>query len=99
MPRSLALPCKFPGCPNLNCEVHKVKREDNRPSSSRRGYNKRWQRIRAMYLRSNPICEDCGHSATEVHHIKPLREGGTNHWENLAPLCKKCHSRRTQRGE
>lgn len=31
-------------------------------------------------------------TATEVHHIKPLVEGGTNEETNLMALCKPCHS-------
>lgn len=26
-----------------------------------------------------------------LHHIIPLKDGGTHYWENLAPLCVRCH--------
>ncbi|WP_456264571.1 HNH endonuclease [Helcococcus ovis] len=29
----------------------------------------------------------------EVHHIKPLAEGGTHDKKNLISLCKSCHAR------
>lgn len=47
------------------------------------------------------MCKREGHytDATEVHHIKPLSEGGTNDLNNLMPLCKSCHSRITMKTE
>lgn len=48
-----------------------------------------------MYLRANPLCEECGAAAVDVHHIVPLRDGGTNAWDNLRALCHGCHSRIT----
>lgn len=82
------------------CEQHAKARPrppDNRPSPSRRGYDIKWRRVRAAFLRKHPACADCGGEATEVHHIVPLSAGGTHRWENLMPLCKVCHSRRTRR--
>jgi len=36
----------------------------------------------------------------EVHHIKPLAEGGTHDDSNLMALCKSCHSKiHTERGD
>ncbi|WP_427898558.1 HNH endonuclease [Gardnerella pickettii] len=29
----------------------------------------------------------------QVHHIKPIAEGGTHARENLISLCKSCHSK------
>jgi 5-methylcytosine-specific restriction protein A len=37
--------------------------------------------------------EDVLTRAEEVHHIKPLAQGGTHDDENLMALCKPCHSR------
>lgn len=39
-------------------------------------------------------CEVCGFSnphALDVHHVRPVSEGGTDEIENLACLCKNCH--------
>ncbi|WP_404819064.1 HNH endonuclease [Ligilactobacillus animalis] len=33
--------------------------------------------------------------ATEVHHVLPISQGGTNAQDNLMSLCKPCHSRIT----
>ncbi len=68
---------------------------DNRASASARGYNAEWQRIRAEYLAVNPYCEICGALATDVHHRKSLRFGGTPDDYNLQSLCKSCHSKYT----
>ena len=38
--------------------------------------------------------------AEEVHHKKPLSEGGTHERDNLIALCKSCHSRiHAERGD
>ena len=76
---------------------------DGRASASQRGYGARWQRLRAAYLRANPVCDVCdrgrGHvrAATEVHHVTAKRDGGSDEWGNLMALCKSCHSRITAR--
>ena len=50
------------------------------------------------YVASHPLCELCLKNgryvvAEEVHHKKPLAEGGTHDWNNLIALCKACHAR------
>jgi 5-methylcytosine-specific restriction protein A len=89
------------------CDLHQKeewKRQDaQRGSPAERGYGRNWRRIRGMYLRRHPWCEDPFgiHEdpvpATEVDHIIPIRAGGTNQFENLQALCKSCHSRKTVR--
>ena len=50
----------------------------------------KWRKVRAKYLKANPVCEICGTSKSlEVHHILPF------HWfpsaeldpDNLMTLC------------
>jgi 5-methylcytosine-specific restriction protein A len=109
MPRKPKRPCSFPGCPELvegrYCEKHKrkVDRHYNRhqrdPKTAKR-YGRRWRKIRKVFLTAHPLCELCREQgrytpAEEVHHIKPLSEGGTHDYENLMALCKSCHSRIT----
>ena len=81
-------------------------REDvvRRGTAAQRGYDARWRRVRAWYLKRHPLCLDCQGEgrvapATEVHHIVALRDGGTHEETNLTALCKSCHSRRTAKGE
>lgn len=75
---------------------------DHRPSAALRGYDRHWQRIRASVLAEAPLCLDCESrgltvAAEEVDHVLPLARGGTHDRRNLRPLCKPCHSRKTNR--
>lgn len=73
----------------------------NRLSSAKRGYGRRWRRLRRAFLAVHPLCEEClsrfgrDEPATEVHHIVPRAEGGKDTEANLQALCKSCHSRTT----
>lgn len=58
----------------------------------------RWQRVRAMVLRRQPICKRCEQvPATEVHHIKNARLYPEFAYDlaNLEGLCRACHLRET----
>jgi 5-methylcytosine-specific restriction protein A len=77
-----------------------------RPSSSARGYGRDWQRTRARKIAAQPLCADCEAEgrvtpATEVHHVVKIADAPQKKHdsENLLPLCKACHARRTARGE
>lgn len=103
MPYKAARACSVPGCPNLvrgkdsRCEKHQkeyeARQDASRGSASDRGYDARWQRIRAKFLRDNPYCEKCGKPATVAHHIIRRRNGGPDSPRNLMALCASCHSR------
>ena len=94
------------------CDEHQKKDEDERREYSRlydrrrgspssRGYNSAWIKFRKQFLREHPLCVQCESEgriipATEIHHIKTLRDGGSKYDENnLMPLCHICHSRIT----
>lgn len=47
-------------------------------------------------LRGDP-CAYCGAPSTAIDHILPTVEGGSDRWENLAPVCKGCNSRKRTR--
>lgn len=73
-----------------------------RGTAASRGYGGRWQRLRLMFLRANPLCAHCLEAgrvsaATDVDHVLARRNGGTDDWDNLQPLCHSCHSRKTAR--
>ena len=76
---------------------------DNRPSACARGYDRRWRRVRAIYLSRHPLCERCKQHgwlrpAVDVHHIKPIADGGDVYdLGNLEALCRTCHSQETRR--
>ena len=105
MPHKSKRPCGHPGCPNLTdsryCEHHKPLHPD-RPSADSRGYNSRWRKVRAAYLRKHPLCVRCmadGRSvkATVVDHVIPHRGDQQLMWDenNYQALCKKCHDKKT----
>ena len=98
-------PCNHPGCNQLTnntyCDIHtKAKRqeqESRRESSSKRGYDFLWKKVRNKYISTHPLCERCESNnittlATLVHHIKRIRDGGDRlRYDNLMSLCVKCH--------
>ncbi len=105
-------PCKHAGCPELTrdksgyCEAHRIDQDKQRGSASSRGYDKQWSGFRVQYLKRHPLCHDCEAegmyvTATEVHHIKRLRDYPELKYaeDNLMGLCHECHSKRTVRGE
>lgn len=114
MPRKPKRPCSFPGCPKLTdgrfCEEHE-KQENHRyekydrDPAVRRRYGRAWKRIRDRYAKKHPFCEECYSKGLlrpveEVHHKKPLSEGGTHDESNLVSLCQSCHARiHAERGD
>ena len=114
LPRLPKKPCKYPGCPNLTdktyCEEHEKEmncayEKYGRDKAVRRKYGRAWKRIRDKYASQHPFCERCFEKGIvvpvqEVHHIKPLSEGGTHDQENLIALCKSCHAKiHAERGD
>ena len=74
-----------------------------RTSSAKRGYNARWQKARATYLRSHPMCvmhEARGLlvAAEVVDHIVPHKGDSNLFWDqtNWQSLCKHCHDSHKQ---
>lgn len=111
MPYKPKRPCSHPGCPKLTdgrfCEEHakqeaqRYERFDRDPIVKKR-YGRTWKRIRDKYIAMHSLCEKCEKNdkitpSQEVHHIKPLSQGGTNAEENLMALCMSCHSEITAR--
>ena len=65
-------------------------------------HSKLWRQARQQRLHKDMYtCHDCGATAREVHHIKPLTEDNIEDYtislneRNLMSLCKECHSKRT----
>ena len=95
--------CTVPGCSALTtsgrCAAHRRAADQRRGSSAERGYGASWRRLRLVVLRRDPYCTwpGCCAPASEVDHIVPLRDGGSNELTNLRGLCKPHHSERTAR--
>lgn len=108
MPMRPNVPCRHPCCPKLvpygkhYCEEHEALHRGDRPGADKRGYNRRWQRARLLYLREHPYCVSCMEQgkmveATVVDHIRPHRGDATLFWDkaNWQSLCKPCHDKKT----
>ncbi len=111
MPRLPPHPCAEPGCPALvdgqpRCEAHKAESwkryDESRGSRDARGYGSRWRKVREIVLNAEPLCRLCAKAgivtaATLVDHIVPkAREAEDYRLENLQPLCRACHNRKTR---
>jgi 5-methylcytosine-specific restriction protein A len=59
-------------------------------SAAARGYGSAWRDRRKAQLARKPWCA-CGSRATEVDHLIPKAEGGTDHERNLVSRCTPCH--------
>lgn len=70
---------------------------DLRPNAHARGYGRDWKIIRDEHLRNYPWCVLCGETGTDVDHIRPRKQGGTDDPDNLQTLCHKHHSAKTAR--
>jgi 5-methylcytosine-specific restriction protein A len=73
-----------------------------RPERDRAIYrSEAWRKVRLFVLGTEPLCRECRAAgrvtpATEVDHIRAVKEGGAPFdVENLQPLCLACHSRKT----
>ncbi len=73
-----------------------------RGTSAMRGYGGRWEKARATYLCSHPLCVSCKvqgrlEPATVVDHKIPHKGDQGLFWseENWQSLCKPCHDRKT----
>lgn len=114
MPRMAKHPCAWPGCPNLTdaryCDTHAKQAERTtdkftRESDKHARYGRSWKKARDAYATAHPFCERCFAQGRmtpldEVHHIVPVREGGTNEESNLMSLCRSCHNQiHAERGD
>lgn len=80
-------------CP---CEARRKAAADaRRPSARERGYDTKWDKERAAFLKVNRTCVRCGAPAKVVDHITPHRGDQNLFWSrsNWQPLCCTCHVR------
>jgi 5-methylcytosine-specific restriction protein A len=112
MPLAAPKPCMQPGCKVLatdgtsRCMSHKVVRDSfgdkRRGTRHERGYGSAWSKARIRILRRDAgICQPCQreghvHRGTEVDHVTPKAEGGTDDDGNLQTICTAAHRAKTQ---
>ncbi len=93
-------PRNHPAYFGRRCPECEKQRNNLRGTSSSRGYDSEWRTFRGNFLAKFPKCIECGDFATDVDHIKSLREGGNKLDEtNCRSMCHRCHSRRTGRDQ
>lgn len=80
----------------------RTRHDQTRPSAAARGYDSKWARNSARFLKRNPWCALCGAPAKVADHHphtrRQLLAAGDPHpdaWHHLRPLCRPCHSRAT----
>ncbi len=111
MPVAPARPCPQPGCPQLQpCPQHKRHTRPAVSYAARRQAEPwrkvyataRWATLRERVLAAQPLCRTCDAEgrvtlATVVDHVVPHRGNLALAYDpaNLAPLCHRCHSRKT----
>lgn len=86
------------GCASLNGKNWQRSAAEERAHRAR--YGARWQQLRNSLLANEPLCRVCAAAgrttaATEIDHITPVSAGGSDHPNNLQPICRNCHQRKT----
>jgi 5-methylcytosine-specific restriction protein A len=91
------------------CERHRAqdRRQQDalRGTTVERGYDWQWRKLRAEFLRANPICQcdECRGKrvsiAQVVDHIQPIETHPELRlaWSNLRSMAKQCHDKHTAR--
>jgi len=114
MPKAPLRQCVVPTCQNFaepgssRCADHGRQQQRlydaDRGTSTERGYDARWRRARASYLRIHPLCAECtklgiSKAAVVVDHIIPHRGDEDLFWDtrNWQPLCIEHHNAKSAR--
>lgn len=79
-----------------------IKPPAHRKTTTERGYGWQWQKLRLVILAQEPLCRFCREAgkivrADEVDHIDG--DSFNNDRENLRPLCRPCHLKRTAKDQ
>ena len=83
--------------PNAGCghplgEAHWRWRGGEEAGVSNHWNTSEWRKIRLNILeRDNDICQYCGETGCEVHHIIPYRFSKSDEEKNLITVCRPCH--------
>lgn len=89
------------------CRKHAQQAERERGTSTERGYDSTWRKLRLIKLRASPLCEIqdvCkglapDNAATEVDHRIPIRDNPSLRlvWSNLQSSCVACNRAKQRR--
>ena len=96
--------CRFRIKPGALCPCEKQRKaaaDAARASSTDRGYDADWRKLRAAHLKRQPNCVICGKPGNTVDHIKRVRDFPELRLDprNLQTLCASHHSSTVQRQE
>jgi 5-methylcytosine-specific restriction protein A len=93
--------------PSGHCDRHQGEAkpgsfaDKRRGTAASRGYGYDWQKRRQRVMqRDSGLCQPCLKAgrvsvATDVDHIKPRSEQGTDDDDNLQAICRACHTAKT----
>lgn len=112
MPSKAPTACRRPGCRGLVrdgvCSAcgplrrqSAAEHDARRGNFRQRGYDSRWDKMRAIHLANEPLCRMCKAAgqvtpAVLVDHIQPIADGGALLDDNnLQSLCRRCHDVKT----
>ena len=91
-------------CPT--CSTDHQARDRERGSAASRGYDAKWRKRRAQYLKYHPVCVLCDQAAEVADHWplsrRELLAQGAEHPdsdEHLRPLCKRHHDQETAKNQ
>ena len=99
--------CSIPHCRNLvekgRCLIHQHDPSSVRGTTSQRGYDSAWEKLRSAKLSTDPFCQIQTHCqgmlAVEVDHRVKIRNRPELRleWDNLQSTCIPCHRAKTAR--
>jgi 5-methylcytosine-specific restriction protein A len=80
-------------------KLRRALHDKGRPNARARGYDRQWEKVRAVVLARDPVCKACERRlSVEADHITPLAAGGARlDPKNCQGLCKPCHTAKTNR--
>jgi len=102
MPNKFLYPCKAPMCPNdtngksAYCSEHFKERETEVNYTRDPFYHStEWRKLRAWYIKNNPLCVVCNELGRVVDHIIPISQGGERYdINNLQTMCDMHHNKK-----
>lgn len=80
--------------PNFYAQERKVRLAANNASMTEGDFE---ESVAYRDIIASDPCVYCAAASTAVDHVTPIVEGGSDRWENLAPVCKPCNSRKRSR--